>query len=100
MAITSLQRHKLDLPHEPGEWIELRQPSYFMFEKAWLDEGGMDWGIIFDQCILAWSYPVAVTPEYIRDLDAATVHALIQDMRLDHEPEADQKKDSSISTEP
>jgi len=95
MAFASKTTIRVDLPHEPGEWFELRLLS---FEKrrqiiAEAKRIGGDDGVevnaaavrlLGEYRIVGWSYkdkdgtPIPVTPEAIADLDEDTSNWLME----------------------
>ncbi len=89
---------RVELPQEPGEWIEVRAPSFFIVQDCIGDEG-TDWLKMFVKCITAWSYPDEVTPDNISELDTGTVTLLIGQLTSRQGPDAE-KKDGPTSTEP
>lgn len=73
MALTSHLTKRLDLPHEPGEWVEVRMPSLRMLhELSAYDDSYEGMVKLVSQCVLSWSYPVGVSEDSIWDLDAET----------------------------
>ena len=89
--LTSKHQIRIDLPHEPGEWIEARKPSISM-----LLMGGVTTVTLLQTCITAWSYPEPVTPENIADLDVETAQVVAR--ALGTTPEAETKNSSALST--
>lgn len=85
------------LPQEPGEWIEVRAPSFFMLQECGAGDD-FDWHKLFTRCITAWSYEEPPTPDTIGELDSATVACLINEVRIVRTPD-EEKKDGSTSTE-
>ena len=101
MALTNSLTRRIDLPHEPGEWIEVRLPSYRVLQAARdarlrgidlatiqsfsagqsrartpdpLDE--YDLPSLLAECVVAWSYSATVTPQAIDSLDEQTAKLL------------------------
>lgn len=90
MGVRSVRR--LDIPHEPGEWIEVRllNPRQMRLFKAQASSAQeldgenrtetMGWELLASvcrECIVGWSYaergiPIPVTQDNIDDLDAVT----------------------------
>ena len=88
--LTSKHLVRIDLPHEPGEWIEAHKPSIAMLLMEEVTTV-----TLLQQCITAWSYPDPVTPENIADLDVQTAQVVAQ--ALGTTPEADTKNSSAPS---
>lgn len=88
-------RKRVDLPHDPGEWVEVKKPSY----KAIMEYQGSEFDslVLIKSCIERWSYPEECTPENIEQLIPETVRLLVNELiwKLDEEEE---KKDSRRST--
>ena len=88
MALCSLTTRRIDIPHEPGEWVEVRPLSaknLRVMDKAAktaargpdtvLDETEYGYELttrMLDAAVVAWSYEPPVTPENLADLDLAT----------------------------
>lgn len=75
---------RLDVPHEPGEWIEIRRlaacelPAYERIADAGTrGQATLD---LFNGAIVAWSYDAPVSPETVRMLDAPTALWLLQEI--------------------
>jgi len=93
MALTNKVEMTVELPHEPGEWIRIRQPSAFMLARSSeIESIAESTAVLLEQCILAWSYPEPVTRENIEELDSASVRA-IKDVLFPLEVEAERKND-------
>ena len=65
---------RVELPHEPGEWVEVRMPSMLIMDKA--SDAAHPWMGLLEACILSWSYEEPPTAEAISELDSETVHVL------------------------
>jgi hypothetical protein len=70
MALLKPTTKRLNIPHEPGEWIEIRRLS----SMGNLDPGEMakgreerflEWGRLYVGAIVAWSYPDPITADVI-----------------------------------
>lgn len=75
------ERKRLDIPHEPGEWIEIKRLS--MREHGELDTATARTPLLFGLALMgaaisAWSYPEAVTQESVDRLDPVTSGWLIK----------------------
>jgi hypothetical protein len=119
MALTNRVTKRVDLVHEPGQWVDIRMPSLAILDAAKViglhrmlesvkgldlsqfermqskpqesDPGsGYDWQTLLGACVVAWSYGEPVTPENIRELDEATVKALLA-LLVPLDTEADRK---------
>ena len=126
MSLMHKVTKRVDLPDEPGQWIEMRMPSLAILERAQRarqrealamfiefdlsrvqglsrpeterqDAEDYDWQSLLISCIIAWSYTESLTPENIAELDAATVKLLVATL-LPAESKEDQKKGSGSST--
>lgn len=125
MALTHRITIRVDLQHEPGEWLEARMPSLDILDRAkqarsrkalelmaGIDMSqlrGMasdqpadtaqecDWQTLLRLCLTAWSYPDPLIPANIVELDEKTVAAIMSAL-LPTETEADVKKGSEGST--
>ncbi len=82
--LTSKAVTRVQLPDEPGAWIEVRLPSIGILSKA--DAASQIDGVsenyarslyLMKACILAWSYPDEVTPENIEDLDGPSMSLVL-----------------------
>lgn len=73
MALTSQDIKRLDLPHEPGQWVDLRMPSLRMLHQmSKLDDSYESMVQLIASCVTGWSYDTPVSPESVWDLDAET----------------------------
>lgn len=77
--LTSKAIKRIDLPHEPGEWIEVKMPSLSVLEAVGLGEGEISQSrIMLQKCIVGWSYSDPVNNETIDDLDFRTVQFIAE----------------------
>lgn len=119
MALTNRVVKRIDLAHEPGQWLEVRLPSMAILDRArqarsrqamemmaGMDlshfrdlrpqeptasaEPDYDWQTLLASCLLAWSYDAPVTPENVAELDLATVRAALA-VLVPQDSEAEQK---------
>ena len=126
MPLTHKVITRIDLPHEPGAWIEVRMPSMSIRDAAKearskraiamiasmpqlprQDTGGpaveldvmdeYDWTVLLTACILLWSYPEQVTPENVGELDPETVRYLVNQL-IPRETDDERKNGSNNST--
>lgn len=65
-------RVRLDIPHEPGEWIEIRPMRNGDLLHVELKDKVSATVLMFERLITGWSYEEPVTPENIRRLDIKT----------------------------
>ena len=73
MALTSRVTKRLELPHEPGEWVDIRMPSLRdLHEMQKLDDTYAGMVKLISQCVVGWSYEADVTEDTVWDLDAET----------------------------
>lgn len=77
------QRVRLDIPHEAGEWIEIRpmRNSDTKIVTEAVDRPTMIQAL-FERLIIAWSYGEPVTPENIATLDISTTKWLDEQIPL------------------
>ncbi len=72
--VSSLKPKRIPVPHEPGEWLEIRPISAGEFAN--LNSVGLNprqFSLAVIECIIVgWSYDAEVSPETIADLDGAT----------------------------
>lgn len=127
MALTNRIVRRVDLPHEPGQWVEIRMPSLGILDRArevrsrraiemvaGIDLSQIkgasgerparsgaefDWLTLLAGCITAWSYADPVSAENVGELDEVTVSVLVEAL-LVAPSEADRKKVSGSSTAP
>lgn len=127
MALTHRTNRHIELPHEPGAWVEVRMPSLDILDRArearlkrvfgmmagvdlttlqgmrneqpqqQSEQSEYDWQTLLGACITAWSYPEPATRENIVELDALTVQVIV-DVLIPHVTEADRKNGSGGST--
>lgn len=73
MALKSKSESKrISIPHEPNEWMELRQPSAGdLRDLKDLDDYDYNLGMM-SKMVTAWSYGPEVTLALLGDLDAQT----------------------------
>lgn len=118
MALTNLATKRVDLPHEPGQWLTVRMPSLHILDdakqaqarKAFQLMAGVDlsqlkglnsdrpaqagpdydWLTLLRRCVTAWSYPEPLTPDNLAELDAETVQVVMAAL-LPAESEGDRK---------
>lgn len=85
----------VDLPHEPGQWIEARKPSLAILNEV----GDGQAGVInmLQRCITAWSYDEPVSNEMIGELDADTATVVLNALN-EAKPEGERKNSSGRST--
>ena len=86
---------RVELPHEPGEWVEVRMPSLSIWNRVAEDTHG--WRALLEGCVLRWSYDDPVTPDNIADLDSETVEVLTSAVQS-YGTKAEQKNSSGRST--
>ena len=112
--LTKGKTRRLELPHEPGEWIEVRllglDDVVEVRREARLSEGESLLQLVGDdaimavikptlcRCIQAWSYEEPVSPEAIGTLDAKTAVYILTELLPAQESEEDRKNGISPST--
>ena len=105
MALTHRGTKRIDLEHEPGQWLDVRMPSLAILDRArvaqmrrtiemmsGLDIAALkdlqsdnqtsnapdyDWLTLLGACVTAWSYDEPVTPANVAELDGVTVKAVL-----------------------
>lgn len=105
MALTNKVTKRVELPHEEGQWIQVRMPGLLILDRArearsrqaikmmsgidlaqlqtfkreaTEDTGpDYDWQTLLTACITAWSYEDKVTPDNVAELDEQTVNAVM-----------------------
>lgn len=88
-------RVRLDIPHEPGEWIEIRPMRNSDLRTADLTDRRTALFSLMDTLIVAWSYPEPVTPENIAQLDVDTTRWLDEQIPAVSGIRADEAKNGS-----
>lgn len=81
--LTSRVKKRIELPHEEGQWIDVRMPSVNMMTgvREAADNVALTIAVL-EKCIVAWSYTeedgtaIPVTPENVGDLDIETVRVV------------------------
>jgi len=93
---------RIDIPHEPGEWVEIRMLSWRQVEsirQAAADDEEMV-GLTFETGIVAWSYDEPVSVETIGRIDSVTAAWIATILTTGQGTEADRKNGSASSTSP
>lgn len=90
MSLRSLTSRKIDLPHEPDAWVEVRPLSPKLMHTISLEAGRIsreamqadefdteaygyaETNLILRESIVDWSYDAPVSPENIEDMDLET----------------------------
>jgi hypothetical protein len=90
--LTSKHLKKVDLPHEPGEWIEVKMPSVGDLRAVDMTNSIQSTLDALCSCIKAWSYDEDVTPENIADLDPPTI-TFLETVLFPPQTEAERKND-------
>lgn len=99
MALVSkLQPQRIDIPHEPGEWIDVLPITAGQISALQKDvDGKTPTGIMIEmlvQCIKAWSYPDPISMETISDLDGGTLAWLQTEVNVTSGVRSDAEKNS------
>lgn len=93
-------RH-VEIPHEPGEWVELRPITSRIFATVQREGKGESYSEItlrlLAGCIVAWSYDAPVTPENIDLLDPVTMNYLDEQMQKTSGSLSEEEKKEPIS---
>ena len=102
--ISSHQRTRIPIPHEQGQWIEVRPLT--VGDSAAVEPFAKDGGIGFAykllSCILTdWSYDEPVSEEAIGRLDMETFQWLMESVNVTGgRSEAEKKESSKLSSLP
>lgn len=74
MALVSTTKpRRYDMPHEGGEWVELRLLSTGAFSELPTDLSARQMSLaILKACLVGWSYDQPITDETLGDLDMTT----------------------------
>jgi len=76
MALIKDQKTRYDIPHEEGQWIELRPLRNSDLIGIDDDDPYASMIATLEKIIVAWSYDEPVTPETVRLLDMRTTNWL------------------------
>lgn len=99
--LTNRVTRRIDLPHEPGQWVEARMPSMMIMAQARTAArlAGVDDFDAFTYanhllraCVTGWSYEAEVTAENIDEIDDTTAALVIGEITGTVEP-GEQKND-------
>jgi hypothetical protein len=123
MSLCSLTTRKLDIPHEKGEWIEVRPLSAKRLhaitieakraanEAAQVDsidtdaEGFALSSMLLREAVVSWSYDAPVDSETVDDLDIVTTTWLVgaingvTDVPLSSTPDSSESSEETPQTE-
>lgn len=92
------QRERIEIPHEPGEWIELT-PLTFGDKRALAELKGVESvTYLVRATVAAWSYKVPPSPENIDLLDAETSDWIAQIVaeKVARDPKAQKPEPPSV----
>lgn len=94
MALCSLTTRKLDIPHEPGQWVEIRPLSTAALREAIKqaleavkgDDMDREYGYeltarMLRVAVVSWSYEPPPGPDTIADLDLRTTRWLADELQ-------------------
>lgn len=87
------KRKRLDIPHEPGQWIEVQRLAWSEMPSFQLRVSDLHGYIAaaFKSAVVAWSYPEPVTPEHLACLDDTTAGWLYVELdKFQHHADDDQ----------
>ena len=82
MAITSKLTRRVELPHEPGEWIEVRMPSLRILHGAQDEDQYKGMMCMLSACITGWSYDEPVTEDNVWELDPKTAGVVLGELNV------------------
>ncbi len=99
--INSQNTRRIDIPHEPGEWVEIRPVTagqYADLQREGEALTGAEIALrILAGSLAAWSYGAAITPETLRSLDYETFTWLERELSVTSGLRtAAEKKDSEL----
>lgn len=102
MALINSQHiRREDIPHEPGEWVEIRPVTAGQISDLQKDSGEESSASIAIRtlagCIVAWSYDAAVSVESLRELDYETFTWLETKISITSGLRTEEEKKSSAS---
>lgn len=96
---TSRAKKRLDIPHEPGQWIEIQRLAWSELPQRSVVSDVTGYMVeLFRAAITAWSYaePVADNVAYLDDTTAGWLYQEID--KFIHQHEADQGNATAPST--
>lgn len=99
--INSQDNRKIDIPHEPGQWVLVRPPTVADIRQASAESASeMQIGLdLVMRLVVGWSYDEPVTPDAIDRLDLKTGQWLAQELAAQF-IETNEKKDSGNGSSP
>ena len=100
MALITSQKQRYDIPHEPGQWVEVRPfTARDGADVEELTEGNarIQLGVqLLKRCVVAWSYDAEISEETIGQLDMDTFQWLMESINLTSGLRtSDEKKESN-----
>ena len=87
--LTNLIKKRIELPNEPGQWIEIRRPSIAIYQE--FSASDFNTLVLLQHCVTSWSYEAECTAENIAELDPETAGILANEI-VWKDTEEDQKK--------
>lgn len=95
-------RIRLDIPHEPGEWIEIHPLTVrTVLDVSDASEKGANFGFeLLRRSVMAWSYDGAVTEENLGNLDSETFTWLSRAINPASGERSDDEKKESAAPSP
>lgn len=103
MALVTKHTERIDFPHEPGSWADIRVPLS-AGDLGGLTSSGSEIRMSLDlmaSVVTGWSYEEPVTPNAINRLDLDTYALLAQEIfRRSGVRDDEEKKDSASSSSP
>lgn len=94
MLVDVTKRERIELPNEPGEWIELRPMSSGDAANTSNDQYTSTLEVLV-KVITAWSYTVPLTKENIYLLDMNTIRLLSGELAKISNVRSDEEKKGS-----
>ncbi len=108
--LTNKAIRRVALPHEPGEWIDVRMPSIKILGDAQRQHGDDAIGLtlaLVVACVTAWSYEDPVTADNVQELDGETARLVAETLMgtatapvPDADPDVEKKESTDDSTMP
>jgi hypothetical protein len=101
MALINSQHiRRVDIPHEPGEWVEIRPVTagqYADLQRDGADLTGAEVALrILVGSLADWSYDAPITPETLRSLDYETFTWLERELSVTSGLRSDPESNGSV----
>lgn len=97
--LTDSDAVRVDLPHEPGSWVELRRLTWGRVRQVQALPEGERIGAMFIAGVAAWSYDAELTPENLDSLDMTTANFIAEQLeQLNGVPSGKGPSSASVSS--